>query len=147
MTASESSGSVCLLEAGPSDIGDDNILRLNRWLGLLGSGHAWDYPVEPQEKGNSFLRHARPKARVDPRYFTDPYDIDIMTRGLPLARKITARPALALRAGAELAPGPDVHSNDELAAYIRETHNTVYHPACTVPMGAPDDPEPRSIRG
>ena len=29
---------------------------------LLDSGYDWDYPVEPQEKGNSFLRHAR--ARV-----------------------------------------------------------------------------------
>ncbi|SEC86228.1 GMC family oxidoreductase [Streptomyces melanosporofaciens] len=86
-------------------------------------------------------RDFRDKARVDPRYFTDPYDIDMMTRGLLLARKIAARPALALWAGAELAPGPDVHSSDELAAYIRETHNTVYHPACTVPMGAPDDPD------
>ena len=28
---------------------------------LLDSGYDWDYPVEPQEKGNSFLRHARAK--------------------------------------------------------------------------------------
>ncbi|GAA3357126.1 hypothetical protein GCM10017744_026520 [Streptomyces antimycoticus] len=53
--------SVCLLEAGPSDLGDDNILRLNRWMWLLESGYDWDYPVERQEKGNSFLRHARAK--------------------------------------------------------------------------------------
>ena len=52
---------VCLLEAGPSDVGDDAILILNRWMHLLDSGYDWDYPVEPQEKGNSFLRHARAK--------------------------------------------------------------------------------------
>ena len=28
---------------------------------LLDSGYDWDYLVEPQEKGNSFLRHARAK--------------------------------------------------------------------------------------
>ena len=28
---------------------------------LLDSGYDWDYPVEPQEKGNSFMRHARAK--------------------------------------------------------------------------------------
>jgi len=53
--------SVCLLEAGPSDVEDPAILRLEAWMYLLDSGYDWDYLVEPQEKGNSFLRHARAK--------------------------------------------------------------------------------------
>ncbi|WP_280406059.1 GMC family oxidoreductase [Nocardia brasiliensis] len=53
--------SVCLLEAGPSDVGDRAILELDRWMHLLDSGYDWDYLVEPQERGNSFLRHARAK--------------------------------------------------------------------------------------
>lgn len=53
---------VCLLEAGPSDVGDDTVLQLDRWMALLGSGYDWDYPVEPQPSGNSDLRHSR--ARV-----------------------------------------------------------------------------------
>ena len=52
---------VCLLEAGPSDVGDDAILVLSEWMHLLDSGYDWDYPVEPQERGNSFMRHARAK--------------------------------------------------------------------------------------
>ncbi|MEV6068976.1 GMC oxidoreductase [Nocardia sp. NPDC052001] len=52
---------VCLVEAGPSDIGDDKIRRLTDWMLLLESGYDWDYPVEPQQTGNSFLRHARAK--------------------------------------------------------------------------------------
>lgn len=52
---------VCLLEAGPSDVGDRDILDLERWMHLLDSGYDWDYPVEPQVRGNSFLRHARAK--------------------------------------------------------------------------------------
>ena len=52
---------VCLIEAGPSDVDDDAILRLEDWMYLLDSGYDWDYLVEPQEKGNSFLRHARAK--------------------------------------------------------------------------------------
>ncbi|MGV9850951.1 GMC oxidoreductase [Streptomyces sp. NPDC003442] len=47
----------------------------------------------------------------------------------------------AMWAGAELAPGPDVNSGAEVADYLRATHNTVYHPACTVRMGAPDAPD------
>ncbi|MCC5697655.1 GMC family oxidoreductase N-terminal domain-containing protein, partial [Klebsiella pneumoniae] len=53
---------VCLLEAGPSDVGDKAILELKRWMALLESGYDWDYLIEPQENGNSFMRHAR--ARV-----------------------------------------------------------------------------------
>jgi choline oxidase len=53
---------VCLLEAGPSDFDDPKVLRLEQWPHLLGSGYDWDYPIEPQVNGNSFVRHSR--ARV-----------------------------------------------------------------------------------
>ncbi|CCQ16775.1 Choline dehydrogenase [Rhodococcus sp. AW25M09] len=53
--------SVCLVEAGPTDVGDKAILELAEWMHLLDSGYDWDYPVEPQERGNSFMRHARAK--------------------------------------------------------------------------------------
>ncbi len=52
---------VGLLEAGPTDVDEDVILRLNRWMELLESGFDWDYPIEKQEHGNSFMRHARAK--------------------------------------------------------------------------------------
>ena len=41
---------VCLIEAGPSDVDDPNILVLKEWMHLLDSGYDWDYPVEPQER-------------------------------------------------------------------------------------------------
>lgn len=52
---------VALLEAGPTDIDKDEVLQLNRWPELLESGMDWDYPIEAQENGNSFMRHARAK--------------------------------------------------------------------------------------
>ncbi|TDT31212.1 GMC family oxidoreductase [Naumannella halotolerans] len=52
---------VGLLEAGPTDVDAPVILQLNRWMELLESGYDWDYPIEPQEHGNSFMRHARAK--------------------------------------------------------------------------------------
>src|SRR5699024_5366642 len=54
--------SVALLEGGPTDVNQDVVLQLNRWPELLESGLDWDYPIEPQENGNSFMRHSR--ARV-----------------------------------------------------------------------------------
>ncbi|WP_026918746.1 GMC family oxidoreductase [Gordonia shandongensis] len=53
--------SVALIEAGPDDRGVDEVLQLNRWMELLESGYDWDYPIEPQDHGNSFMRHSRAK--------------------------------------------------------------------------------------
>ncbi|GAA1021029.1 MULTISPECIES: GMC family oxidoreductase [Amycolatopsis] len=86
-------------------------------------------------------RDFRDKPRVDPRYFTDEYDMRVMTYGVKLAREIAAQPALDEWAGVELAPGRDCKTDDEIADYLRKTHNTVYHPACTARMGADGDPE------
>ena len=55
--------------------------------------------------------------------------------------KIASQPALAEWVERELAPGPDATTDDEIIDYFHKTHNTVYHPACTARMGAPDDPE------
>ncbi|WP_328857765.1 GMC family oxidoreductase N-terminal domain-containing protein [Williamsia herbipolensis] len=52
---------VCLIEAGPTDVGNDDVLVLSEWMHLLDSGYDWDYPIEPQERGNDFMRHARAK--------------------------------------------------------------------------------------
>ncbi|MFI5959847.1 GMC family oxidoreductase [Cryptosporangium sp. NPDC051539] len=82
-------------------------------------------------------RDFRDKARVDPRYFTDPDGEDerVMLAGLRLAREIAARPALAGWVARELAPGPAAVTDDELLDYVHKTHNTVYHPAGTARMG------------
>ncbi|MGH3930150.1 MAG: GMC family oxidoreductase, partial [Pseudonocardiaceae bacterium] len=85
-------------------------------------------------------RDFRDKPRVDPRYFTDEYDMRVMRRGVRLARDIAAQPALRPWIRRELTPGPEATSDDELTAYIKATHNTVYHPACTVMMGTENDP-------
>ncbi|YAL82134.1 GMC family oxidoreductase [Dermacoccaceae bacterium W4C1] len=83
----------------------------------------------------------RDKPKVDPRYFTDPegHDMRVMVAGLRRARDIVAQPALSEWAGQELYPGQDAQSDEQLADYVRRTHNTVYHPVGTVRMGAADD--------
>jgi choline dehydrogenase-like flavoprotein len=53
---------VCLIEGGPSDVGDDRVLRLRNWINLLGTVLDYDYPTTPQPRGNSNIRHSR--ARV-----------------------------------------------------------------------------------
>lgn len=88
-------------------------------------------------------RDFRDRAKVDPRYFTDPddHDMRVMLAGIRLARRIAEQTALKEWIARELTPGPDAVTDDELVDYVRKTHNTVYHPACTARMGAPDDPD------
>ncbi|MGM1018933.1 MAG: GMC family oxidoreductase [Actinomycetota bacterium] len=84
-------------------------------------------------------RDFRDKPMIDPRYFTDPHDMQVMVDGIKLARRIVAQPAMQEWAGRELFPGPDVQTDDEIADFIAKTHNTVYHPTGSVRMGASDD--------
>jgi choline oxidase len=52
-------GSVCLLEAGPSDESDQRVLRLRDWMGIAATELNREYELVPQEFGNSALRHTR----------------------------------------------------------------------------------------
>ena len=83
----------------------------------------------------------RDKPAVDPRYFTDPegHDMAVAVAGIRLAREIVSQPAMAAWAGRELAPGEQAQTDEEIADYVRRTHNTVYHPVGSVRMGAEDD--------
>ena len=53
---------VCVIEGGPSDVGDDRVLNLRNWINLLGTELDYDYPTVEQPEGNSHIRHSR--ARV-----------------------------------------------------------------------------------
>lgn len=55
----EAGVSVLVLEAGPDDANRDEVLRVRRWLELLGGELDWDYTIEPQPRGNSAIRHSR----------------------------------------------------------------------------------------
>ena len=94
-----------------------------------------------RSRGTVTLRSSdyRDKPKVDPRYFTDPHDMRVMVAGIRKAREIVAQPAMADWAGVELYPGVDVQTDAQITDYIEKTHNTVYHPAGTVRMGAVDD--------
>jgi len=94
-----------------------------------------------RSRGTIRLRSSdyRDKPLVDPRYFTDPHDMRVMVAGIRKAREIVAQPAMAEWAGVELYPGDAVQTDAEITDYIQKTHNTVYHPAGTVRMGAEAD--------
>ncbi|CAL9284446.1 Choline oxidase [Streptomyces sp. SudanB66_2053] len=59
---------VCVVEGGPSDVGDDRILRLRNWINLLGSEFDYGYTTVEQPRGNSHILHSRgPSSAAAPR--------------------------------------------------------------------------------
>ena len=73
---------------------------------------------------------------INPRYLSDETDRRCAIGGLRAVRRLFAAPALAPHYVAEMLPGRDVQSDDELLDYLRNTGSTVFHATCTCKMGA-----------
>jgi len=73
-------------------------------------------------------------------YMSDETDWRDFRTAIRLTREILAQPAFAPFAGAEIQPGDDVRSDDELNGFIREHAESAFHPCGTCKMGAGDDP-------
>jgi choline dehydrogenase len=108
---------------------------------------------KPQGRGRLGLASTDPadQARIDPAYLTDPTDLETMRRGVALACRIAAAPALAAFGNRPLMPpGGVARDSRRLTRWIRRNVMTTYHYAGTCRMGEDAtsvvDPELR-VRG
>jgi choline dehydrogenase-like flavoprotein len=108
----------------------------------VGHGYAIS-PVAlyPQSRGNVRLASGDPRAAplIDPNLLKEDGDIQPLIRALKIARAAFAAAPFARYRGTEVAPGPQVQTDEELDAYIRATGYTVHHPVGTCRMGDPAD--------
>jgi choline dehydrogenase len=97
------------------------------------------FQLRPHSRGSVHIvsPRAADHPAIDPRYLCDARDRDAVLHGLRVARRLAAQPALARFVRAELRPGADARSEDELMAYIRASGTTSYHPVGTCRLGAP----------
>ncbi|KAL8726564.1 MAG: hypothetical protein Q9181_005992 [Wetmoreana brouardii] len=93
----------------------------------------------PRSKGQLYLTSRDPnvKPALDFKYFTDPggYDAATIVAGFKAARRVAQQEPFKSWIKREVAPGPDVTSDDALSEYGRKVAHTVYHPAGTTKMG------------
>ena len=105
--------------------------------------------IYPKSSGEITLNNNDPATAplIDPKYFSDPRDMELMLHGVKLTREIAATSPLAEHLAGELYPGPEAKTDDELRAWIRRSVNTIFHPTGTCKMGtdpmAVVDPELR----
>jgi choline dehydrogenase len=76
---------------------------------------------------------------VDPGYLRDPEDLAACAAAFTRAREIVGRPSLRSLWRAEVTPGPDCRSAEDVARHCRTSAKTVYHPVGSCRMGAADD--------
>ncbi len=96
--------------------------------------------IYPRSHGEVRLRSADPAAPpvIDPRYFSDPADLDHLVAGVKLSREIAATAPLSSVLGREVYPGPEVRDDEAIRASVRATCNTIFHPTGTCRMGTDD---------
>jgi choline dehydrogenase len=75
---------------------------------------------------------------LDPNYYADERDLNVMLEGIRLAREIAAGAALADWGPTEIAPGPSVTSPEDLRAYVARTLTSYCHPVGTCKIGDDD---------
>ena len=97
--------------------------------------------LRPKARGSVRLASADPLAapQVDPQFFGDPEDLRLTVAGLRYAREVLATSPVRGMVDREIFPGPDVMSDEALAAHCRRTVKTNYHPVGTCRMGRETD--------
>lgn len=99
------------------------------------------YQLRPESRGILQLRGpgAEEDPLIHPNYLATPLDRQTIVDAMLLNREIFTRPAMRSYVDAELRPGPDARSDDELLAYAQETGGTIFHPVGTCKMGPGGD--------
>jgi choline dehydrogenase len=108
-------------------------------------GHGFQAHVGPMRspsRGTIRLRSADP---AEPptilfNYMSEEKDRADFRHCIRLTREIFAQPAFRPYAGAEVQPGAQVQSDDELDGFVREHVESAYHPCGTARLGRRDDP-------
>jgi len=111
---------------------DDHARKLHHGFGF--SCHVC--VLRPQSKGRVFLESEDPTRApgIDPNFFGEQQDFDVLLKGAKLTREILNAPALSKYRGKEIYTMPDM-TDAEWEKHIRDRADTVYHPVGTCKMG------------
>jgi choline dehydrogenase len=117
----------------PGSFRPDNIREIEREPGARISVSL----ARPRSRGTILARSGDPAQapEIKLNYLSDLHDLNVLTAGIGIARKIFAAPALEPYIAGETQPGPAADTPEALEHHIRATGTTVHHPAGTCRMG------------
>jgi choline dehydrogenase len=110
---------------------------------ILSKGHGFQLSailLRPESRGEITLSSAAPedKPLINPKFFSAKADLQTLTKGLSIARKICDSNEFDTYDGAEFLPGKDVTTESQIHDYILDTSQTIFHPVGTCKMGHDD---------
>jgi choline dehydrogenase len=107
---------------------------LAREPGITGITHQ----LRPESKGTIHLKSANPREAPAIRYnfLSAELDRQVVLAATRLTRQMVEAAAMDKFRGAELAPGKDIQTDDEMLDWIMSTAETTYHPVGTCKMGS-----------
>ncbi len=96
--------------------------------------------LRPRSRGWVKLTSGDPFAApiIDPNYWAEGADMQASVDSFKILREILSQPAFAKFVKREHAPGSEVKSDKDIAAYARRIGKTDYHPVGTCKMGVDD---------
>ena len=108
--------------------------KLSRQSGMTCYAH----PMRPESRGHIHITAADPRKppAINFNFLSSPIDAEITARAVRIARSVMTAPALAQFQVAELAPGADRISDDEIIDWVKRAAETTYHPVGTCKMGS-----------
>ncbi len=121
----------------------------------FGWGHGFSITavlLRPKSRGSVTPASPDPEAApaIDPAFFSGEGDLETLTAGFRLARRLIRAPAFDAHRGRERLPGPEIGDGADLADWVRRNSATIFHPVGTCRMGVDPasvvDPELR-VRG
>ncbi|MEM8728921.1 MAG: GMC family oxidoreductase N-terminal domain-containing protein [Pseudomonadota bacterium] len=94
-------------------------------------------PTRPTSRGHLQIRSPDPfePVEIHPNYLATDHDVQDMLDAARLSRRLALAPAMAKVIEAELTPGPEVDTDEEVIADCRARATTVFHPVGTCRMG------------
>ncbi len=93
--------------------------------------------LRPKSRGSVSLANRDPAAAplIDPRFFSESEDLEVLLDGLKLSRRILGSEEFRKYEPTEALPGAEAQTDDQLRDYILENSATIFHPVGTCKMG------------
>jgi choline dehydrogenase len=97
-------------------------------------------PTRPDSRGEVIVKSPDPLERPAIRfnYLEHRSDLDVITKGVAITRRILGSPAFAPYVVGETKPGDKCVSDDDIETFARGEGSSIYHPVGTCKMGVDD---------
>ena len=96
--------------------------------------------MRPESRGHTHIQNGNADAipAINPAFLSAEEDRRVYIDAVKFGRKILSQPAISALTAAEMVPGPDIVSDDEISDFVKHAGNSMYHGCGTCKMGIDD---------